>query len=137
MFRKDGAMAELTKEQRRSMGRKGGIASGESRRRKAKIKEAVAFALKAKATDQDAIKIMREQGIEDKDMTNAMAIAVTIVSKAVKGDIAAVKRLQTFTGELAMSEQERAEHQIKLKELEIKKLELEIKKKKMEEDDWQ
>ena len=90
---------ERTKEELREITRKGGIASGEARRRKKTAKEVVSTLLNLGLTDEKAKRKLKALGIEDEDMTNIMASSVAVMAKAMKGDYKAYNALLEVAGE--------------------------------------
>lgn len=126
----------LTHDEAVAKGKKGGLASGKSRRRRKKIADAINSLLGEGVKDEKVIAKMHELGIDDKDMTNAYAIALTLIQSALEGDIKAIGAIQSFTGSAKMTELERAQIMIKEKELEIRHEEIEAKIKIAKDKDW-
>lgn len=92
-------MSERSVEEARECGRKGGIASGEARRRKKTAKEAVRTLLALGVTDDKAKQKLKQLGIDDEDMTNVMAASVAVLGRAMKGDYKAYNSLLEVAGE--------------------------------------
>ena len=91
--------AQRTEEELRAMTRKGGIKSGESRRRKKTMREALEF-LMYKAELSEALKQrMRDEGIKDEDMNHQMAITRSLIAKAEAGDVQAYNAICAMIGE--------------------------------------
>lgn len=89
-----------TTEEQREIARKGGIASGEARRRKKSIKETLDILLECKPTDKD-LALMRAQGVDvDNDATYRQAIAFSIVNRAMKGNTRAFELIRDTVGEM-------------------------------------
>ena len=83
-------------------GRKGGIASGETKRRKREAKEIIEIFLtmplkKGKTADIDGIKNFMD--MKGKNITVEEAIHLKIVQKALKGDLNAYDRALSLIGE--------------------------------------
>lgn len=98
----------------RENGRKGGIASGKSRRKKANLKNALNTILTAEATSKTA-KILEELGF---DNTNEMAIMLSLTQQAMKGNVRAIELIN----KMATSEKDeldRKEQRARIKALEI------------------
>lgn len=91
--------AHRTEEELREMTRKGGIKSGEARRRKKTMREALEF-LMYKAELSEALKQrMRDEGIKDEDMNHQMAITRSLIAKAEAGDVQAYNAICAMIGE--------------------------------------
>ena len=78
-------------------GRKGGLASVESRRRRKEMREFLNDYL-----DQEAVPHlkdwMRSHGVEDEDCCNLMALILAVFCKAMQGDIEAAKTIIQWAG---------------------------------------
>lgn len=77
-------------EEARELGRKGGIASGKARRRKADLKRAFNTILKADAANENISKQLEALGFE---ATNEMALAMVMMQKAMKGNVKAFEQI--------------------------------------------
>ena len=98
----------------RENGRKGGIASGKARRKKANLKNALNTILTAEATSETA-QILEELGFEN---TNEMAIMLSLTQQAMKGNVRAIELIN----KMATSEKDdldRKEQRARIKALEI------------------
>ena len=98
----------------RENGRKGGIASGKSRRKKANLKNALNTILTAEATSKTA-QILEELGFEN---TNEMAIMLSLTQQAMKGNVRAIELIN----KMATSEKDdldRKEQRARIKALEL------------------
>ena len=98
----------------RENGRKGGIASGKSRRKKANLKNALNTILTAEATSKTA-QILEELGF---DNTNEMAIMLSLTQQALKGNVRAIELIN----KMATSEKDeldRKEQKARIKQLEL------------------
>ena len=78
------SFSERNASEARESGRKGGIASGEARRRKRQLKDDL---------------IMLLEMIGDNDKTNQENIAVATIAKALGGDIRAIEFIRDTIGE--------------------------------------
>lgn len=92
----------MTPEERSEMGRKGGIASGEARRRKREAKNIVEVFLtmpikKGKLTDIEGIKNFME--LKGKNITVDEAMHLQLVQRALKGDLKAIEMVLNLCGE--------------------------------------
>lgn len=74
----------------RELGRKGGIASGKARRRKADLKRAFNTILKADVANENISKQLEALGFE---ATNEMALAMVMMQKAMKGNVKAFEQI--------------------------------------------
>ena len=103
MSREDIVQYQFTTEQSRSEaaenGRKGGIESGKSRRRKRSLKEAADLFLSLPVQDAKKRNAMLRDGIPEEDADNQMAMIVGLAKKAAKGDAKSAKVLIELLGE--------------------------------------
>lgn len=98
----------------RELGKKGGKASGKSRRKKADLKNALNTILTAEATSETA-QILEELGF---DNTNEMAIMFSLTQQAMKGNVRAIELIN----KMATSEKDeldRKEQKARIKQLEL------------------
>ena len=91
-----------TPEEARKNGRKGGIASGEARRRKRTMKQALEYLMevpikKGKAINVDAIRNL--EGINKLNLTTEQAILLAQIQRAMKGDTQAFLAVRDTLGE--------------------------------------
>ena len=99
-----------TKEEQREIARLGGIASGESRRRKRSMKESIET-LFAMQTSSKTIASFRKLGYDVPDnLTNEQAMTISMVAKSIAGDTRAANLVMDILGE---------KHHDKLKEKEL------------------
>lgn len=94
---------KLTPEERRELGRKGGIASGESKRKKKARRETLELLLemplkKGKVADIENIKSFTD--LKGKNIDVDTALMVTLVQKALKGDLTALRLINEILGNL-------------------------------------
>ena len=92
-------MEQRSPEEAREMGRKGGRASGESRRRKKSLREAAELYLSLPVSDKRAWNKLARDGVEPENVDNQMAIIAGLTIKAVKGDSKAAKLLFELVGD--------------------------------------
>ena len=92
-------MEQRSPEEAREMGRKGGRASGESRRRKKSLREAAELYLSLPVSDKRAWNKLARDGVGPEDVDNQMAIIAGLTIKAAKGDAKAAKVLFDLLGE--------------------------------------
>ena len=97
MSREDIVQYQFTAEQSRSEaaenGRKGGIESGKTRRRKKSLREAADLFLSLPVKDAKKRNAMLRDGVPEEDTDNQMAVIVGLAKKAAKGDSKAAKVL--------------------------------------------
>lgn len=73
-------------------GRKGGIASGEAKRRKKTMRELAQALSVAEIKDERARKSLKQLGFEDEELTNNALVVGSVLKAATKGSIAAVDK---------------------------------------------
>lgn len=106
-----------TKEEARESGRKGGIASGKARRKKADFKRAANLILSGKPTPGTA-DVLRQMGFTDDEIDNTLAIVFALTSKAQRGDVDAARALFKFSGN--DPEDKRKDEELKLRREDLK-----------------
>ena len=92
--------SKRTPSELREITRKGGIASGKSRRKKANLKNALNTILTAEATSKTA-QILEELGFEN---TNEMAIMLSLTQQAMKGNVRAIELINKMANEQNMKD---------------------------------
>ena len=90
---------ELTEEEQRKIATKGGIASGEARRKKKLIKEQLELLLSLPLKDENAKRKLEQIGIDADNLDNQMAMVISVWNKALKGDIQAFNSIRDSVGE--------------------------------------
>jgi len=92
--------SEQDREAARENGRKGGIKSGENRRRNRKLRDAAKFLLQHDLIfgDDTVYDIVRKMGLDD-EATNADALIIAAMIKAMKGDVEAMRFVRDTGGE--------------------------------------
>ena len=94
-----------TREQHSEDSRKGGVASGVSRRRKRSLKEAADLFLSLPVTDTRTFNKMVKAGLNTDEIDYQMAVIVGLTMQAAKGDAKAAKVIVDLLGEDAHSEE--------------------------------
>ena len=114
-----------SKSEARENGKKGGIASGKARRKKADFQKALKLVLSSKVSNENLAVALENLGYEK---TNEMAIALNTVQKAVKGDLRAVELIERSTAMMNKDTLDKAEQKERIKalQLENKRKELEL-----------
>lgn len=112
MAKKGGAPENLdpvrTKEEAKKRGRNGGVRSGEARRKKRTMKEAAKLLMDMPTSFQSVSDSMKAMGIDDDDLTNQMAIVVSMYKEAMSGNVRAAEFIRDTLGDGAEG-QNRAE----------------------------
>jgi hypothetical protein len=88
-----------TKSEQRETARKGGIASGEARRRKRNMKQALELLLSLPLKDPKAKKKIEELGVDPNEIDNQTAILIAMMNKAVKGSESAFIAIRDTVGD--------------------------------------
>lgn len=96
-------LVPLTTEKAREIGKKGGEASVQSRRRKRKLRELVELFGEMDVSDK-ARSQMEKMGIPEELMTRKMQPVVALYNKANKGDVAAFNAIRDIIGEKPVDE---------------------------------
>ena len=91
--------ADRTSEELREMTRKGGIASGEARRRKKTMREALEFLMYESKRPEHYKQMLTEQGVKPEDMNHQMMITRSLIAKAEGGDVQAYNAICAMIGE--------------------------------------
>lgn len=92
-------MSERTKEEQRIIAIQGGKASGEARRRKKNMRECLELLLSLDIKNPKVREQLAKLGVEDEQMTNEMAMMVSALNKATKGDIQAMNFVRDTSGQ--------------------------------------
>ena len=100
----------------RENGKKGGVASGKSRRKKANLKKAFETILQADVASPNVRKQLEEFGFE---ATNEMALAMVMMQKAMKGNVRAFEQISKLTTTDAKDTLDRKEQKERIKALEL------------------
>ena len=94
-----------TREQHSEDSRKGGVASGVSRRRKRSLKEAADLYLSLPVSDRKMWNKISRRGVDPEDIDNQMAMIIGLTMAATAGDAKAAKVIVDLLGEDAHSEE--------------------------------
>jgi hypothetical protein len=97
-------MDQRSSEEARELGRLGGIASGEARRRKRAMKDAADYYLSLPVKDGRVRGKLMRRGIDPNDVDNQMAMIAGLVDAATRGDARAGKLVVDILGEDAKAE---------------------------------
>lgn len=102
-----------TKEEAKKRGKNGGIESGKARRRKRAMKDATKLLLDMPISQDSVANAMRAMGFDEKDLTNQMAMIVSMWKEAMGGNVAAAAFLRDTAGEKAEQKQKQDEFEYK------------------------
>ena len=91
--------SERTPEELREMTRKGGIKSGETRRRKKTLREQMEMLLSLPVQDDETRAFIESLGIESEEVNNALAITLSMYQEALKGNTKAFELIRDTIGE--------------------------------------
>lgn len=108
--------SERTPEELREMTRKGGIASGKARRKKANLRKAFETILQAEVASPNVKKQLEELGF---DSTNEMALAMVMMQKAMKGNVRAFEQISKLTTTDVKDNLDKKEQRERIKRLEL------------------
>ena len=86
-------------EEARERGRKGGIASGVSRRRKRSLREAADLYLSLPVANRKKWNAIAKEGVDPEDVDNQMAMIIGLTQAAIGGDAKAAKLLFELVGD--------------------------------------
>jgi hypothetical protein len=106
-----------TQEEQREIAKKGGVASGKARRKKADFKRAANLILSGNPTPATA-DVLRQMGFTDDEIDNTLAIVFALTSKAQRGDVDAARALFKFSGN--DPEDKRKDEELKLRREDLK-----------------
>ncbi len=81
------------------MTRKGGIASGEARRRKKTMREALEMLMYKCELPEQTKQMLRAEGVNDDEMNHQMVITRSLIAKAESGDVQAYNAICAMIGE--------------------------------------
>lgn len=93
-------MSERSKDEVRKIASRGGKKSGETRREKKRMKEYINLLLELDVKSDKMRATLSNLGIDEKDMTNEMAMMASVMNKAMKGDMQAVNFLRDTSGQM-------------------------------------
>lgn len=106
-----------TKSEHREIAKKGGVASGVARRKKANLKKAFETILQAEVASPNVKKQLEDLGF---DSTNEMALAMVMMQKAMKGNVRAFEQISKLTTTDAKDSLDKKEQKERIKALQIK-----------------
>ena len=92
-------LQRLSTSKAREIGRKGGIKSGESRRRRKTYKELFEKLLSLPIVDEQTRDYLRSLGFEEEDLNNDLVEVVTMHQEVLKGNYRAYEAIRDTVGE--------------------------------------
>lgn len=98
-------------EEAKKAGRKGGIASGVARKKRKKMQETLDLLLKTPVKDDNMKQHLDELGIDEKSQDYQMALMVSVLGRAIKGDEKALNFITDMIHETPKKEEEQSENQ--------------------------
>ncbi len=90
---------DRTSEELRAMTRKGGIKSGEARRRKKTMREALELLMYKTELNEQTKQMLEAEGISKEDFNHQMVITRSLIAKAESGDVQAYNAICAMIGE--------------------------------------
>lgn len=90
---------QMSPEERKELQRKGGINSGKARRERKAMREQAELLLSLPIKKQKTKDKIKELGIKGDDLTNQMALIVSMYHKALSGDVSAASWIRDLVGE--------------------------------------
>ena len=106
-----------TKDEHREIAKKGGIASGKARRKKANLRKAFETILQAEVSSPNVKKQLEDLGF---DSTNEMALAMVMMQKAMKGNVRAFEQISKLTTTDVKDSLDKAEQKERIKAQKMK-----------------
>lgn len=106
-----------TKDEHREIAKKGGIASGKARRKKANLRKAFETILQAEVASSNVKKQLEDLGFES---TNEMALAMVMMQKAMKGNVRAFEQISKLTTTDVKDSLDKAEQKERIKAQKMK-----------------
>lgn len=102
---------ELTTEEARKIGTKGGIASGKARRERKAIKEQMEMLLSLPIKSNKIKQQLQELGIPESEMTNQMAMIIQMYQTAIKGGKNSVSAFNSIRDTIGEKPKEVVQHE--------------------------
>ena len=91
--------SERSPQEAREMGRKGGIKSGEARRRKKTMREALELLMYKTELPEQTKQMLKAEGVNEDDFNHQMVITRSLIAKAESGDVQAYNAICAMIGE--------------------------------------
>lgn len=90
---------DRSSEELREMTRKGGIKSGEVRRRKKTMRQALEMLMFQCELPEQTKQMLRAEGVSEEEMNHQMVITRSLIAKAESGDVQAYNAICAMIGE--------------------------------------
>ena len=90
---------KLSHDEAMRIGQKGGIASGESRRQRRRMREYAELVLDLSVSNKSKYNKLIRMGIKPQDIDNEMLLIVGLIEKAQGGDVSAAREIRAIIGE--------------------------------------
>lgn len=107
----------------RENGRKGGLKSGEARRKKKSMKQVANYLLSLPVVEE-LQEEMIQSGIAVDETDNQTALVFSMMQRAIKGNVTAAQFIANITGSTAMTEAEREKIKLEKKRLKLEEAKL-------------
>ena len=91
--------SEQSREEAVINGRKGGVASGQAKRRRKLLKDSMNALLELPVSSTKECNALIKMGIDIEDIDNSQLIVLALFNRAKSGDVAAIKELRNLIGE--------------------------------------
>ena len=92
-------LGNRTTSEQREIAQKGGIASGESRRRRKLLQDSMNALLELPVSSTREYNALIKMGIDIEDIDNSQLIVLALFNRAKSGDVTAIKELRNLIGE--------------------------------------
>jgi len=115
---KEDNLTKFTKDNAKEMGRRGGLATARKNKRKKDMKQAMNMLLNMPVEGNLKEVIKRMTGFEDDEINYQLAMLVSVMQKALKGDMKAVQYITELT---TMNETSKARLSIEKQQLKLQK----------------
>lgn len=93
------SLGDRSTEEQREIAQKGGKASGEVRRKRKALKEQMETLLSLPIADRRRFNKAARLGFDVEDLDNSALVVIALWSKAISGDVAAIKELRDLIDE--------------------------------------
>ena len=91
--------SEQSREEAVINGRKGGVASGQAKRRRKLLRDSMNALLELPVSSTREYNALIKIGIDIEDIDNSQLIVLALFNRAKSGDVAAIKELRNLIGE--------------------------------------
>ena len=105
-----------SKSEHREIAKRGGVASGKARRKKADFQKALKTILSSEVNHDQLAIMLKKMGF---DNTNESAIALVTIQKALKGDMRAIELIERSTAQVNKDSLDKAEQKERIKALKL------------------